>query len=244
MCKGSKSCHVARVYQDVGNGMCKQTNVLASKCGKTYEKDCSHNKLISHKAARQAGCPITKNINNFKMDQSKKIGRPQIQGINAGVFNLSLKNNAAVAKEVIIGDGAGTICAGKNIDCSTQFADIDIDGSFGTDSAAKLKSISSVVPLNVQGLHIEQIVGSGFFAGSAIRTAQGSFNNTKLTELPVDTQFATSSNTQDKSIRNLSCFQFTFAPFTGLVIKIPAGATVNFTFNVTEVADVNIYETV
>jgi hypothetical protein len=178
--------------------------------------------------------------------------RAETPDVSGAFKNLSieLRNTSTTAQKIVIFDGQGML--GDQIGLPTQNGVVTVQGNFGVNTLAQLKSLALGSAVDLHSYHMQGYVLSGGTPGNTGTGAPGTGqtetasdkiflgNNFQLGKSdiagvsPEVKQFTlskeTTGSTFDTTIRQSSKWRFIGGGFTGIIINLPAltGLVMNF----------------
>jgi hypothetical protein len=178
--------------------------------------------------------------------------RAETPDVAGALLNLSieLRNTSTTAQKIVIFDGQGML--GDQIGLPTQNGVVTVQGNFGVNTLAQLKSLALGSAVDLHSYHMQGYVLSGGTPGNTGTGAPGTGqtetasdkiflgNNFQLGKSdiagvsPQVKQFTlskmTDGGTFDTTIRQSSKWRFIGGGFTGIIINLPAltGLVMNF----------------
>jgi hypothetical protein len=182
------------------------------------------------------GAPLVPGETNSGKPTVSRVESPDLSGMEQSVISISFDNSAAgaVDETIVIGDGIGLI--GDNLNITPPAATLAVNGNYGTDSLLTLKDFARTAPLDFHTLHITADATS-FFTNGFIKKAIAASDNSSVNQKQVFFNMLVTGDTFNDLIRVDRNFRFQISPLSGIVVKIPAGRTIELAFYLNAVND-------
>lgn len=246
-----------RVYFDLGNGYAAPMPLATTPTGETVEAPLKSRKNVPISRVHAEGCKcmtahqVAKNstgdILQSESAASMSAGGARVESpgnrqggiLPAAVHQITLNNTGEAAAVAVVGDAIGLISNYKSI--PTLPVAVTVGGTWGTDTLTIINAITKTNPVDYHGIHV-QASDENYYAGGNISTAIGTFDNSGVTEQPVNFQMLTSDMSQNLSVRRDKSFRWGLFGSTAVLITIPAGESVTVTFGLNGVGTAQLIQ--
>lgn len=160
---------------------------------------------------------------------SARVERAALGGDRSTVLSITFDNSAggAVDETVVIGDGLGLVGDGLNITPPSET--LVIGGNHGANTLLMFKQIASQTPVDLHVMHTTAN-DTSFYTNGFIKKAIASLDGSTVNQQPVNFQMLVDPSSFNTNIRIDRYFRFQLGPKTGVVVKIPAGDTIDISF--------------
>lgn len=237
-----------RVVQPTGQGTVKQLPLMVDTMTgqQIYKPITDASERIPVQNAQ--GC-VVKNANNmasntnmpFAVLQAENVygtptvARAETPAINTDlvIWQISLNNTAGAAAEFTIFDGFGLVAA--KLGLSAIPGTVTVGGTFGTSTAAFLKTITQSKAVRLHQLWMQSsttagVLNEAFFNTGFIRQSYGSIANNSAVDDLIPTVNQVHQDTFQTSIREWKNFRVLVDACTAFHISLPASTAVNIAF--------------
>lgn len=251
----------ARIYRSLGDGTAVATDYVKMPDGR--EVPAPANKMEGRVPLQKLPkeCPVITNSQINQNSNQMNFNNPAIVTTETPAGNLStgrIETGSIAAQlevltisisnaessggpdQVLLGDGAGNLAlaaAYGGVGISSLRSGVTFNGNWGTATQTQLKTLTSMVALDLHGLHMVGYDTSGnpdssVFTGSFLKTAEASVSGNSAVVKNVPLAQMLKPNNYQSHIREIPGFRFTLDALHGIIVTLAIGKRIDLTFNI------------